>query len=77
MSDIYQLLWESDENRCSVGVRDGEGDWTNPAADILLDEQIQASGRRTIDLATRPLFARVNETKFALPTGSVSNVEMN
>ena len=35
--------------------------------DILLDEQTKASGRRTIDLATRPLFARVNETKFALP----------
>ncbi len=68
MGDIYQELWDHDENRFSVGMPDGAGGWTNPDADLLLDEQAKASGRRTIDAATRPLFARVDEAKLALPT---------
>jgi poly(U)-specific endoribonuclease len=68
VADIYQTLWDQDENRCSVAMPDGEGGWTDPNADILLDEQARASGRRAIDAATRPLFARVKEEKLGLPT---------
>ena len=61
--NIYQVLWENDENQFSVSPRDRNGEWENPNADILLDEQVKASGSREIDLATRPLFYQVNEEK--------------
>ncbi|MDJ0696845.1 lamin tail domain-containing protein [Mastigocoleus sp. MO_188.B34] len=61
--NIYQILWENDENQFSVSPRNRVGEWENPNADILLDEQVKASGSREIDLATRPLFYRVNEEK--------------
>ncbi len=61
--NIYQVLWENDENQFSVSPRNSEGEWENPDADILLDEQVKASGKRSIDLATRPLFHQVNEEK--------------
>ncbi|MEQ8382059.1 MAG: hypothetical protein RH949_06785 [Coleofasciculus sp. A1-SPW-01] len=60
---IYQLLWEHDENQFSVSPRNSSGDWENPNADILLDEQVKAAGQREIDLATHPLFHTVNEAK--------------
>lgn len=70
MSDIYQDLWDADaaENGCSVsGLRaDGQG-WANENADVLLDIQVAASGKRGRDLATRPLFAHVNEEKLGRP----------
>jgi poly(U)-specific endoribonuclease len=68
MIDIYQRIWESDKNGCSVSPRQGVDSWENPQADILLDVQVQADGKRNIDLATRPLFHKVNEEKFDLPT---------
>lgn len=68
MDDIYQALWSHDENRFSVGLRDEQGSWTDPDADLLLDEQARASGRREIDLATRPLFHRVDEQRLERPT---------
>lgn len=68
MADIYQTLWDSDENRFSVSERNAQGGWVDENADILLDEQVKASGKRNLDLATRPLFFRVKEDKFALPT---------
>jgi poly(U)-specific endoribonuclease len=40
-----------------------QGEWEDETADILLDEQIRASGKRQIDLATQPLFYHVNEEK--------------
>lgn len=61
--NIYQILWENDENQFSVSPRNRTGEWENPNADILLDEQVKASGSREIDLATRPLFYQVNEEK--------------
>lgn len=66
-TDIYQQIWESDENQFSVSARNSSGDWENKNADILLDEQVKASGRRGIDLATRPLFYKVNEEKLFDP----------
>jgi len=68
MTDIYERLWEADENRCTVSARGADGAWIDPAADILLDVQRRASGKRSIDAATNPLFERVNEAKFELPT---------
>ena len=62
-NNIYQVLWENDENQFSVSPRNRSGEWENPNADILLDEQVKASGSREIDLATRPLFYRVDEEK--------------
>jgi poly(U)-specific endoribonuclease len=67
MTDIYQEIWNSDKNGFSVSLRSGDS-WKNPNADILLDIQVEASGKRSIDLATNPLFNRVNEEKFKLPT---------
>ncbi|NET04829.1 MAG: endoribonuclease [Symploca sp. SIO2B6] len=62
-TDIYQQIWESDENQFSVSARNSSGDWEDKNADILLDEQVKASGKPGIDLATRPLFYKVNEDK--------------
>ena len=64
MNDIYQQIWNSDSHKFLVSPRDSEGKWLYPDADILLDEQIKAFGRRDLDLAQKPLFYRVNETKF-------------
>ena len=61
--NIYQLIWENDENQFSVSPRNSSGDWEDTQADILLDEQQKAAGKREIDLATHPLFHRVNEAK--------------
>lgn len=62
-SKIYQLIWENDEHQFSVCARNNRGGWDNEDADILLDEQVKAAEKREIDLATRPLFHRVNENK--------------
>lgn len=60
---VYQLMWEHDENQFSVSPRNSSGEWEDPNADILLDEQVKAAGQRQIDLATHPLFHKVNEAK--------------
>ena len=61
--NVFQRIWESDENQFSVSSRTKTGAWEDPEADILLDEQVKASGERAIDLAARPLFHKVNEGK--------------
>ncbi|MGD1874705.1 MAG: lamin tail domain-containing protein [Mastigocoleus sp.] len=61
--NIYQTLWENDDNQFSVSPRNQNGEWENSNADILLDEQVKADGNREIDLATKPLFYKVNEEK--------------
>ncbi len=61
--NIYQRIWDNDENQFSVSGRKKSGEWENETADILLDEQVRASGKRQIDLAPKPLFHRVNEEK--------------
>lgn len=60
---IYKKLWDNDENRFSVSRKTSSGDYTNPKADILLDEQVRANGKRQIDLAQFPLFEKVNRSK--------------
>lgn len=47
--DVFQRIWDSDENQLSVSRRTKTGEWEDPEADILLDEQVKASGERTID----------------------------
>lgn len=66
-NNIFQRIWDSDENQFSVSLRTKTGEWENPKADILLDEQVQASGKRTVDLASHPLFYKVNEDKLRDP----------
>ncbi|MEM7554270.1 MAG: lamin tail domain-containing protein [Cyanobacteria bacterium P01_A01_bin.84] len=61
--NIYQILWDKDQNQFSVSPRNSSGEWEDPNADILLDEQVKADGNREIDLATKPLFKGVNEEK--------------
>ena len=63
MKDIYQQIWNSDRHKFLVSPRDRNGEWLDPNADILLDEQIAAFGRKDLDLAKKPLFHRVNESK--------------
>ena len=65
--NVFQRIWDSDENQLSVSRRTKTGEWEDPEADILLDEQVKASGERTIDLAMRPLFHKVNESKLFDP----------
>ena len=69
VNDIYQQIWDNDRHKLSVSPRGERGEWLDPEADILLDEQIQAFGRRDLDLAKKPLFRRVNEAKIqTIPT---------
>lgn len=69
MSDtVYQSIWNEDEHRFTVSTRNEAGEWINPNADILLDEQVKAKGKRQIDLATNPLFAAINFEKMASNT---------
>ena len=69
MNNIYQQIWNSDRHKLLVSPRDRYGDWFNPQADILLDEQVKAFGRSDLDLAKKPLFYRVNQAKLdAMPT---------
>jgi poly(U)-specific endoribonuclease len=66
-TNIYEELWDLDDNRCTVSGRGPDGRFTDEGADILLDEQAAARGGR-VDQAGRPLFARVNPAKLELPT---------
>lgn len=60
---VYQSIWNSDDHRFSVSARLKNGNWVDPDADILLDEQVRAKGNRQIDLATNPLFHHVDFEK--------------
>ncbi|WP_198338230.1 hypothetical protein [Labrenzia sp. VG12] len=60
---VYQAIWSEDDHRFSVSARQDDGNFADPGADILLDEQVKARGSRQIDLATNPLFHRVNFEK--------------
>lgn len=69
---IYQNLWDIDQenNGCKVATRLANGSWSIADADIKLDQQVKSSGRRNIDLATRPLFNEVKSSVFDKPTYS-------
>ena len=67
--DIYETIWNLGSSHVSVSRRNGSGDWEDPGADILLDEQGRwQEGNCTSEFALRPLFARVNENLFSEPT---------
>lgn len=69
MNDIYQQIWNGDRHKFLVSPRDRNGKWLDSEADILLNEQLKASGRKDLDLASQPLFHRVNEAKlYSIPT---------
>ena len=69
MNDIYQQIWNSDRHKFLVSPRSDDGSWLDPHADILLDEQIKAFGRRDLDLAKSSLFYRVDRAKLeSIPT---------
>lgn len=75
MDDIYQQIWNSNRHEFLVSSRDTNGAWLDPDADILLDEQIKAFGRKDLDLAKKPLFYRVNHSKYELhPIGRESRL---
>ncbi len=65
---IYDQIWKADTNHFTVSVRDAEGNWIDPKADILLDHQVKAAGDKWLDLATRPLFEKVKDKRFAKGT---------
>ncbi|CAE8591553.1 unnamed protein product, partial [Polarella glacialis] len=69
--DILTELWDLDENRWTVSGRKpgpGRQPWFHPVFDILLDEQHAASRLTDVDMARRPLFARVAPKILAEPT---------
>jgi poly(U)-specific endoribonuclease len=66
--NIYDRLWSADDNRCTVGVRKSDDEWTDATADLLVDHQVEAAGPRNIDLATRPLIHTFDESHLSRPT---------
>ncbi len=65
---IYNQIWQADSNRFSVSLRNEQGDWFNPDADILLDHQCKSANQRGVDLAPDPLFCKINEARLFEPT---------
>ena len=65
---IYNRIWEADENRFSVSVRDTDGNWVDSSADILLDHQVKAAEDKWTDLAIHPLFHKVDDSRLSKPT---------
>jgi len=76
MTDIYQQIWNSDRHKFLVSHRDRQGEWLDPKAEILIDEQVAAFGRRDLDLAKSPLFALVDETKFQTIPSYISFIRL-
>ena len=58
---IYNRIWESDSNGCTVSTLNANGNPFNPSADVILNESVKADGDPSIDLATTPLFHYVKE----------------
>ncbi len=67
---IFQELWKIDQrqNGCSVSLKNDQGSWINPDADVLMDEQVKSGGTANKDLAEKPLFHKVSQNKLDLPT---------
>ena len=61
--DVYRAIWDEDSQKLSTSGREPTGDFTDPGAEILLNEQIRTANKRHIDLATHPLFAQVAENR--------------
>lgn len=67
MADIYEEIWNHPDSHVTVSRRAADGQWENPDADVLLDEQGKF---RDCDAPPpeRPLFARVSEARLDEPT---------
>ena len=42
MADIYEQIWGAADGHVSMSGRNENGDWADPDADVLLDEQGEA-----------------------------------
>lgn len=69
MSDIFETIWQHPASHLSVSRRGPNGEFTDPTADILLEE-VRAPGGNCIneDHAPAKLFHFVNEARFSEPT---------
>ena len=67
MADIYETIWNCPASHLSVSRKNPEGEWENPGADVLLDEQGKAHGCTSAD-AVRPLIPGMNEARLQEPT---------
>jgi len=67
MADIYETIWAHPTSHLSVSRRNAQGEWEDPGADVLLDEQGKAHGCTSAD-AVRPLFGGMNEARLHEPT---------
>lgn len=67
-SNIYQELWDIDLSNggCTVSGRDMQGNWVRSDADILVHEQLEATGSG--DSAPEPLFHFVNSDNLSRST---------
>lgn len=65
---VYQELWnlDSEHNGLSTSARKPSGEWHNPNAEILLDEQNRYT--QNVDKAPNPLFYYVDNQKIKSPT---------
>lgn len=68
MTSIYDQIWAADENGCIVTHLDDSGTPLLQNANVVLNEQAKAGGRREIDLATQPLFHYVDSEVLERPT---------
>lgn len=67
MGDIYSEIWANDDQKFTVAARLESGEWSNPNADLKIDDQVKADGRRNQDFATSPLIQGLNESKLDHP----------
>jgi poly(U)-specific endoribonuclease len=69
MSDIFEAIWSHPASHVSVSRRGPDGQFTNPDADIVLEEAASQGGECIDeDNAPRLLFHRVNDSLFTQPT---------
>lgn len=68
MVDIYEQIWSEPCGHVSVSGRNENGEWADPNADILLEEQGKPSGCTSADAQPQPLIGKVNPEVLAKPT---------
>jgi poly(U)-specific endoribonuclease len=78
MSDIFEAIWNHPASHISVSCRGSDGQFTNPDADILLEEAPSQGGDCIgEDNAPRLLFHRVNDSLFTQPTFQILTALLN
>ncbi|MFO7564698.1 MAG: hypothetical protein R6X02_18790 [Enhygromyxa sp.] len=67
---IYRTIWKLDRKPGNGGARvvSAADARLDPHAEVILDEQVKASGKRELDLAPRPLFRWVDPRLLERPT---------